>query len=135
MRFFGILKTMTDKNYAVQFLDKIVTVKMDRPLGSKHPKYDWVYECNYGFVPNTKAPDGEETDVYILGVNEPLDTFTGLCIGVIHRTNDNDDKLIVAPEGMTFTDEEIRKMTNFQEQFFNSKIIRKQTTNSPDQHN
>ena len=106
------------------FLDTIITVKIDRPLNTKHPKHGFIYEVNYGFVPNTISGDGEELDCYVLGVQEPLDTFEGQCIAVIHRTNDNDDKLIIVPEGQNFTDKEIRELTNFQEQYFESEIIR-----------
>ena len=107
-----------------EYIGKEVKVKIDRPLNSKHPKHGFVYEVNYGFVPNTISGDGEELDCYVLGVNEPIDEFEGTCIAVIHRTNDNDDKLIIVPKGMNFTDEEIRNLTNFQEQYFESIIIR-----------
>jgi len=109
---------------ATDFLNKIVTVNIDRPLHSKHPRHDFVYELNYGFVPNTIAPDGEELDAYIIGPDLPLKKFKGICIAVIHRTNDDDDKLVVVPENMIVTDDEIRSATNFQEQFFKSEIIR-----------
>ena len=79
---------------------------------------------NYGFVPNTISGDGEELDCYVLGIDKPIDNFEGKCIAVIHRTNDNDDKLIVVPEGKNYTDEEIRELTNFQEQYFESEIIK-----------
>ena len=82
---------------------------MDRPLGTKHPRHGYIYEVNYGYVPNTISGDGMEFDVYVLGVNEPCNDFIGECIAVIHRTNDDDDKLIVVPEGMTLTEEEIRQ--------------------------
>jgi GrpB-like predicted nucleotidyltransferase (UPF0157 family)/inorganic pyrophosphatase len=107
-----------------EYLDKTVTIKIDRKLGSKHPKHGFVYELNYGFVPDTVAPDGEELDAYLLGVDTPVETFTGRCIAVIHRTNDDDDKLIVVPEGKDFSDDEIRTQTHFQEQFFKSEIVR-----------
>ena len=71
------------------FLNKIVTVKIDRPIGNHHPKHGFIYPINYGFIPNTLSVDGEELDAYILGIYEPLETFTGKCIAVIHRTNDN----------------------------------------------
>ena len=106
------------------YIGKKVKVKIDRPLNSKHPKHGFVYEVNYGYVPNTISGDGEELDCYVLGVEEPLENFEGECIAVIHRTNDNDDKIIVVPEGKIYTDEEIRKLTNFQEQYFESEIIR-----------
>jgi inorganic pyrophosphatase len=65
------------------------------------------YTVNYGFLPGVTGGDGEEQDVYVLGVSEPLETFTGRIIGVVRRNDDNEDKLIAAPEGMTFTAEEI----------------------------
>lgn len=109
---------------AKMFLGRQVAVRIDRPLGSKHPKHGFLYEVNYGFVPETHAPDGEELDAYVLGVNESLQEFTGVCIAVIHRTDDEDDKLIVVPTDVVMTDEEIRKATHFQEQFFTSVILR-----------
>ncbi|MDP1706931.1 MAG: inorganic diphosphatase [bacterium] len=108
----------------VQYLGQTLTVKIDRPLGSKHPKWDFEYPINYGFLPNTKAADGEEIDAYVLGVAEPIEEFAGVCIAIIHRLNDNDDKLIIAPASQNFTDEEIRQLTDFQEKFFKSVIIR-----------
>lgn len=108
----------------VEYIGKNVTIKIDRQLGSKHPKHNFVYELNYGFVPDTISPDGEELDAYLLGIDTPVETFTGRCIAVVHRTNDDDDKLIVVPEGVEYSDEEIRALTHFQEQFFESVIVR-----------
>ena len=107
-----------------KYIGNTVKVKIDRPLNSKHPKYGFVYSVNYGFVPNTISEDGEELDCYVLGINKKLESFEGKCIAVIHRTNDNDDKLIIVEEGKNYTDEEIREFTNFQEQYFESEIIR-----------
>ena len=107
-----------------KYIGNTVKVKIDRPLNSKHPKHGFVYSVNYGFVPNTISGDGEELDCYVLGINKKLDSFEGKCIAVIHRTNDNDDKLIIVEEGKNYTDEEIRELTNFQEQYFESEIIR-----------
>jgi inorganic pyrophosphatase len=106
------------------FLNQIVTVKVDRPLGSKHPKHDFIYTVNYGYIPNTISGDSEELDAYILGIYEPLKEFTGKCIAIIHRTNDNDDKLIITPENKNFSNDEIKALTAFQEQYFKSVIIR-----------
>ena len=107
-----------------KYIGNIVQVKVDRPKGSNHPKHGFLYPLNYGFVPNTISGDGEELDCYILGIDKAIEDFEGKCIAVIHRTNDNDDKLIVVPEGKNYTDEEIRMLTNFQEQYFESEIIR-----------
>ena len=112
-------------NYATKFLGKTVTMKIDRPINSKHPKHGFVYEVNYGFVPGTTAPDGEEIDAYLLGVNEPVEEFTGKCIAVIHRKNDNDNKLVIIPENAKeISDEKILKAVNFQEKWFDSVVIR-----------
>lgn len=111
-------------NNSIEFLNQNVFVKIDRKLGSKHPEYNFIYPVNYGYIPNTLSGDGEELDTYILGIYEPLEYFTGKCIAVIHRTNDNDDKLIVVPENCTFTDDEIKALTDFQEKFFESQILR-----------
>jgi len=103
---------------------KTVTVKTDRPLGSTHPKHSGlVYPVNYGYIEGIIAPDGEEQDAYILGVDEPVQEFTGQVIAVIHRKNDVEDKWVVAPEGSSFTEEEIISATHFQEQYFDTEII------------
>ena len=109
---------------ALDFLGKAVTVTIDRPLGSRHPRHGFVYPLNYGFVPHTLSPDGAELDAYVLGVSEPLSEFTGQCLAVIHHTTDDDDKLIIAAAGQSYTDDNIRRETRFQEQFFQSIILR-----------
>ena len=102
----------------------IVTVTVDRPLGSYHPEYtDMYYPINYGYVEGVMATDGEEQDAYILGVDEAVEKFTGKIIAVVHRNDDVEEKWIVAPEGMNFTKEEIREQIHFQEQYFDSKIM------------
>ena len=106
------------------YIGKMVEVRMDRPMGNKHPKHGFIYPVNYGYVPNTISGDGEELDCYVLGVFEPIDTFKGKCIAIIHRTNDNDDKLIIVPEEKEYSDDAIRALTEFQERFFESIIVR-----------
>ena len=101
-----------------------VTVIVDRPLGSNHPLHkDIIYTVNYGYIEGILAPDGEEQDAYILGIDKPLLEFTGIVIAVIHRLNDIEDKLVVAPEGVNFTKEETIKNIEFQEKFFKIEVI------------
>ena len=91
-------------------IGKTVTVTVDRPLGSYHPEHrDMYYPINYGYVEGIIAPDGEEQDVYILGVDKAVDKFTGKVIAVVYRIDDVEEKWVVAPENMTFTKEEISK--------------------------
>ena len=116
---------MDNKDY----LGKTLKIKIDRPFGSKHPKHGFIYPVNYGYVPNTISGDGEELDVYLLGVFKPVEEFEGKCIAIIHRTNDNDDKLVVVPEEKEYSNEAIDALTEFQEQYFEHIIIRKSTNN------
>ena len=104
-------------------IGRIVTVTIDRPLGSCHPKHpDIYYSVNYGYIEGIIAPDGEEQDAYVLGVNEPVSEFTGKIIAIIKRLDDVEEKWVVAPENMTFTKEEIMKQVEFQEKYFNTQI-------------
>lgn len=105
-------------------LGKIVRVIIDRPLGSYHPTHkDIYYPINYGYIEGVIANDLEEQDAYILGVNKPLKEFEGKVIAIIHRLNDIEDKLIVAPIDKSYTKEEILKFVEFQEQYFKIEII------------
>ncbi len=107
-----------------EYLNKIVQVTMDRPLGSIHPKHGFVYPVNYGYIEGTVSGDGEELDAYVLGEHKPLQKFEGRVVAIIHRTNDNDDKLVVMQDGRDYSDEQIMALTEFQEKFFESEIIR-----------
>ena len=113
-----------NKRESYDYIGKKVKVKIDRPLNTNHPKHGFKYPVNYGYIENTVSGDGEELDCYVLGIDEPIEEFEGECIAVIHRINDDDDKLIVVKNGQNYTDDEIRSKTSFQEQFFVSEIIR-----------
>lgn len=104
-------------------IGSMVQVKIDRPLGSCHPKHpDIVYPVNYGYIPGVMAPDGEEQDAYIFGVTEPVQEFFGKVIAIIHRFDDVEEKWVVAPIDSIFTKEEIMEQVAFQEQYFQIQI-------------
>lgn len=111
-------------NLAKDYLGKIVKVVIDRPLGSEHPKHKFEYLANYGHIEGIIAPDGEELDAYYLGIDTPVETAEGRVIAIIHRVDDDDDKLVVVPNGKELTDDDIEKAVNFQEQWFKHKIVR-----------
>ena len=111
---------MNNKNY----IGKLLEVKIDRELGSKHPKHGFIYPVNYGYIPNTISGDGEELDCYVLGIFEPIKEFKGKCIAIIHRTNDDDDKLIIVPENIEYSNDAINALVEFQERFFDHIIVR-----------
>ena len=104
-------------------IGSMVTVKVDRPMGSYHPKHkDLFYPINYGYVEGVIAPDGDEQDAYLLGVDEPVDEFTGRIIAIVHRYDDVEEKWVVAPENINLSLEEIKEQIGFQEQYFDSEI-------------
>ena len=113
-----------DKSVDNVIIGTTVTVIVDRPLGSYHPEYkDMYYTINYGYIEGVMAPDGEEQDAYILGVNEPVGKFTGKIIAIVQRKDDIEEKWVVVPDGMAFSKEEIRRQIHFQEQYFDSEIV------------
>jgi inorganic pyrophosphatase len=110
-------------NSPLSYLGKPVCVLIDRPLGSIHPEHGFIYEVNYGYVPGTLAPDGEPLDAYVLGPEEPLKEFAGVCVAVIEREDDVESKLVVAPKGLTFSQSEIVSLTSFQERYFAIRVV------------
>ena len=111
-------------------LGTIVTVTVDRPIGSTHPEHpDMVYPVNYGYVEGVAAPDGEEQDAYILGVDTPVEKFTGMVVGVICREDDIEEKWVVVPENMAGTEIcwecNIMHAVDFTEKYFKSKLYPK----------
>ena len=105
-------------------MGKTVTIGIDRPIGYVHHKrtYTLTYPINYGYIPGVLGGDGEELDVYLLGVSEPVDTYTGWIIGIAHRENDVEDKLIMAPKGMTYSAEEMAAAIDFQERYYRTRV-------------
>lgn len=104
-------------------IGKIVKVKVDRPIGSAHPEYPkHIYPINYGYIEGIIAPDGEEQDAYILGIDEVVDEYEGEVIAIINRKDDVEEKWVVAPIGTRFTSKQIKKAVNFQEKYFDYEI-------------
>lgn len=108
------------KQQVKSYLGKTVKLNIDRPIGYIHNKenYTLIYPINYGYIPGVIGGDGEELDVYLLGVEHPIKECTAKIIGIIHRENDNEDKLVAAPEGMIFTIHQIAEAVNFQEKYY-----------------
>ena len=118
------MKDSLSLQLAKQVLSKEVEVIFDRPLGTRYPKHNYIYEVNYGYVDGLKAPDDKDLDDYYLGVNKPFIKERVICIAIAHLKNDDDDKLIVMPPGASISNEEIMKVIHFQERCFNTEIIR-----------
>ena len=105
-------------------IGKMVTVNIDRPMGSYHPVHkNMYYPINYGHVKGIMAQDEEEQDAYVIGVDVPVKEYTGKVIAIIHRNDDVEEKWVVCPADMDFTQEEIEEQVHFQEQLFDSAVI------------
>lgn len=109
------------KKAITEYIGKPVHVVVDRPIGYRHG--DIIYPINYGYISGVIAGDGEEQDVYILGVSEPVAEFDGQIVAAICRKDDREDKLVAAPAGAVYHQGEIAEAVHFQEQYFDSKII------------
>ena len=113
-------------------LGQIVTVTVDRKMGTRHPKYpDLIYPVNYGYIQGIPAPDGEDQDAYILGVDEPVNVFKGKIIAIIHRKDDVEEKWVVVPREQTLSKEEIMEQVKFQEQYFDIVIEMEKLIDQP----
>ncbi|MGS0973079.1 MAG: GrpB family protein [Candidatus Izemoplasmataceae bacterium] len=119
----ALIKKIIRKAQVSHFLGKEVTITIDRPIGTAHPKHpEIIYPINYGFIANEIAPDDEELDVYLLDVTYPVNTYTGRIIAIVHRENDIEDKLVMASSNESYTVKDIKNAIYFQEQFYNSSI-------------
>ena len=112
------------KALARSFLGKTVHIEIDRPIGYVHQKetYSLTYPINYGYIPGVLGGDGEEMDVYLLGVDVPVDEFDAHIIAIVHRENDVEDKLVGVPKGVVLNETEIATAVHFQEQYYRSHI-------------
>jgi inorganic pyrophosphatase len=106
------------------YLGKTVTIEIDRPIGYEHHKGEKTlhYPINYGYIPGVLGGDGEELDVFLLGVDHPVSTYTGRIIGIVYRADDVEDKLVMAPIGQSFTAAEIAAAVYFQEKYYQTTI-------------
>lgn len=108
----------------LSYLGKTVTVGIDRPIGYVHHKgaKTLVYPINYGYIPGVLGGDGEELDVYVMGVNTPVNEYTGRIVGIVYRADDVEDKLVMAPEGVSFTAAQMAEAVRFQEKYYHTTV-------------
>ena len=117
--------TLQERHAQVEsYLGKTVTIEIDRPIGYEHHKGEktLLYPINYGFIPGVLGGDGEELDVFLVGVDQPVSVYTGRIIGIGYRADDVEDKLIMAPEGVSFCAEEMARAVYFQEKYYQTTI-------------
>ena len=112
------------KELVENYLGRTLKIMIDRPIGYIHKKekYSLVYPINYGYIPGVLGGDGEELDVYLMGIDVPVEEFECRVIGIVYRENDVEDKLIAAPVGASFTKKEIEEAISFQEKYYITKV-------------
>ena len=106
------------------FIGKTVRVEIDRPMGYVHRKgaKTLVYPVNYGYIPGVLGGDGEELDVYVLGIDHPVTECTVRVVGIVWRADDVEDKLIAAPAGVTVSAADATAALDFAEQYYHSRV-------------
>ena len=117
--------TLAQRHAQVEgYLGKSVTIEIDRPVGYVHHKGEktLVYPINYGYIPNVFGGDGEELDVFLMGVEPPVSSYTGQIIGIVYRADDVEDKLVMSPTGVSFTAVDIARAVYFQEKYYQTTI-------------
>jgi len=113
--------TLEERHALVRsYLGEVVDIVIDRPIGYVHKKekYSLTYPINYGYIPEVYGGDGEELDVYLLGVTEAVREYRCRIIGIVFRENDVEDKLIAAPVGVEYSEAEMAAAISFQEQYY-----------------
>ncbi len=121
---------MTIPKNDLSYIGKKVTVTVDRPAGSAHPRRpENIYPINYGYVKGLFAGDGAEQDVYILGTDKPLQTAEVVIIAVILRDDDKEDKWVGVPEELVGSELcckcNIERAVDFVERCFKHRIYAK----------
>ncbi|MBI5410284.1 MAG: hypothetical protein HZA14_13055 [Nitrospirae bacterium] len=104
--------------------ERKVVVFVDKPMGSKHPRFGWTYPINCGYVRRACTIHGDTLSVYILGVDRPINIFSGKAIAVVYRRTETTYRLVVAPDGIDFSDNEIEKAIEFENEKHNRLILR-----------
>ena len=125
MRKEGGSMTLSERHDQVEgYLGKEVTIEIERPISYLHKKGEktLIYPINYGYIPGVLGGDDEELDVFLVGVNTPVSSYTGKIIGIVYRSDDVEDKLIMAPIGKSFSAKEMALAVHFQEKYYKSTI-------------
>lgn len=108
-----------------QLMDALVAsggLVLDRPRHSRHPRNkEIVYPLDYGYVAGTRAPDGEDIDLW-LG-SEPSRALRGAIVTVDAEKRDAEIKLLIG-----CTDAEIETIYRFYNDYPNLKglLIRRE---------
>jgi inorganic pyrophosphatase len=69
-------------------------IAIDRPLGSRHPRYpDFIYPLDYGYLEGTRSGDGAGIDVWLGSLSER--EVTGALVTIDVEKGDVEIKVLV----------------------------------------
>ncbi len=106
-----------------EWIGRRVLTIIDRPIGSYHPRFQHLrYPLNYGYIPGTLSGDGEAVDVYVIGEDRVFSKLYVCVLAIIHREDDDEDKLVAARTMKMVNPEYIMSMVRFVEQYFTVSI-------------
>lgn len=118
-----LIAALLRRAFSWRYLNKTVTVQIDRPAGSAHPVYkDMIYPIPYGYVQDVTGGDGQPQDAYVLGMQDHASSFTGVVTAIIYRSDDVEDKWVVAPETAVFHQAQIAQAVAFTERYFQTEL-------------
>ncbi len=119
----GITSLPMEYLRGMEYLGKSVNVTVESPIGSLHPHYpDVQYPCNCGYVDEVLAETGEYQDAYVIGVNEPTDSFHGVVAAMVYRINDCHARWVIT-ESKVYDRQEVIDTIGELEQYQETRII------------
>ena len=84
-------------------------------MGSVHTGYPSPSPVNFGYVVGVTGEYGEPQDAYVMGVKHAVREFDGRVIAVIHRKNNTQSRLVVAPKARRYIVNDIKSTVDFLE--------------------
>ncbi|MGM9940698.1 MAG: GNAT family N-acetyltransferase [Bulleidia sp.] len=105
-------------------LGKTVQIIVDQPYGSLDLRTEGIRTCNVGYMKEEDVmEDREIIPAYVTGVHQPLETFTGVVIGLIYHKEDHLIRVIAAPHGMIIDRKQVISEIGMMEQYYESRMI------------
>lgn len=103
-------------------LGKTIIVKIEKTkVYNDLNTNDNTYPVKYGFAKGNITKYSKKQGVYVLGVTENIDIFTGQVIAIANRVDGIEDIWIVAPKDTIMYEPEIKSSLQFYERKFNTK--------------
>lgn len=105
-------------------LGKTVTVIVERPYGSLDLRNEGELSVNCGYIQEEiTMNDTDMKNACIVGVYQPVETFTGVVIGLVYHEEDSNIHAIVARNGELIDHDKVIQEIGMVEQYYHSRIV------------